>query len=55
MNLAAEGALRFGGMVPEIAARADVETLDHLIAKALADAGVGFDKIEASRRQPGPA
>ena len=29
----------FGGVVPEIAARAHVEALDRIIAKAMADAG----------------
>jgi N6-L-threonylcarbamoyladenine synthase len=44
----------FGGVVPEIAARAHVETLDVVIAKALADAKVGVDKIDAIAAAAGP-
>src|SRR3954467_15243095 len=36
----------FGGVVPEIAARAHVEALDHVIAKAMADAQVGFERLD---------
>ena len=36
----------FGGVVPEIAARAHVEALDMVIATALAEAGVGFAAID---------
>ena len=31
----------YGGVVPEIAARAHVETIDSIVAEALATAGVG--------------
>ena len=41
----------FGGVVPEIAARAHVEALDRVIAKAMADAGASFD--EHRRRRGG--
>jgi N6-L-threonylcarbamoyladenine synthase len=44
----------FGGVVPEIAARAHVETLDHVIAKALADAGTGLDQMEGIAVAAGP-
>ena len=44
----------FGGVVPEIAARAHVEALDRVIAKAMADAGTDFRRAStASRRRPG--
>ncbi len=32
----------YGGVVPEIAARAHVEKIDHAIARAMKDAGIGF-------------
>ncbi len=38
---------KYGGVVPEIASRAHLETLDQVIAKALADAGVSLDEIDA--------
>jgi N6-L-threonylcarbamoyladenine synthase len=44
----------FGGVVPEIAARAHVEALDHVIAKALADAGTGLDQMEGIAAAAGP-
>src|SRR2546430_15812577 len=37
----------FGGVVPEIAARAHVEALDLVVAKAMADAGVSFAGLDA--------
>jgi N6-L-threonylcarbamoyladenine synthase len=44
----------FGGVVPEIAARAHVETLDHVVAKALADAGTDLDQMEGIAAAAGP-
>ena len=44
----------FGGVVPEIAARAHVEALDHVIAKAMADAGRTFDAIDGVAAAAGP-
>jgi N6-L-threonylcarbamoyladenine synthase len=44
----------FGGVVPEIAARAHVATLDQIIAKAMADAGVGFASLDAVAAAAGP-
>ena len=38
---------RFGGVVPEIASRAHLESIDTVVAKALADAGVNPDQIAA--------
>jgi N6-L-threonylcarbamoyladenine synthase len=44
----------FGGVVPEIAARAHVETLDHVIAKAMADAQVRFAALDGIAAAAGP-
>ncbi len=44
----------YGGVVPEIAARAHVELLDAAIRQALAEAGLGFDAIDAVAATAGP-
>ena len=44
----------YGGVVPEIAARAHVELLDAAILQALAEAGLGFDAIDAVAATAGP-
>ena len=44
----------FGGVVPEIAARSHVERLDRLVAGAMADAGLGWDGIDAIAATAGP-
>ena len=44
----------FGGVVPEIAARAHVEKLDVSVIKALADANLSMDKIDAIAVTAGP-
>ncbi len=44
----------YGGVVPEIAARAHVETLDGLIAQALEEAGCGFDDLDGIAATAGP-
>lgn len=44
----------YGGVVPEIAARAHVEALDGIIARALADAGVSLNEIDAVAATAGP-
>jgi N6-L-threonylcarbamoyladenine synthase len=44
----------FGGVVPEIAARAHVEALDRVIGKAMADAGVTFQNIDGIAASAGP-
>jgi len=44
----------FGGVVPEIAARAHVEVLDHIIANAMADAGCNFREIAGVAAAAGP-
>ena len=41
----------FGGVVPEIAARAHVEVLDALIGKAMKEAGGSFDDNRRRRRR----
>ena len=44
----------FGGVVPEIAARAHVEALDQVIAKAMADAQARFDRLDGIAAAAGP-
>jgi N6-L-threonylcarbamoyladenine synthase len=44
----------FGGVVPEIAARAHVEALDHVIAKAIAEADCSLDKLAGIAAAAGP-
>ncbi|OJV31065.1 tRNA (adenosine(37)-N6)-threonylcarbamoyltransferase complex transferase subunit TsaD [Sphingomonas sp. 67-36] len=44
----------YGGVVPEIAARAHVEALEPLIEAALADAGVSLDQVDAIAATAGP-
>ena len=44
----------FGGVVPEIAARAHVDALDLIIAKAMADAGKSFADLDAVAAAAGP-
>ncbi|HEY5070917.1 MAG TPA: tRNA (adenosine(37)-N6)-threonylcarbamoyltransferase complex transferase subunit TsaD [Caulobacteraceae bacterium] len=44
----------FGGVVPEIAARAHVETIDAVVARALAEAGVPVETLDAIAATAGP-
>src|SRR5881398_1690484 len=44
----------FGGVVPEIAARAHVEALDLIVAKAMAEAGLSFDRLDGIAAAAGP-
>jgi N6-L-threonylcarbamoyladenine synthase len=44
----------FGGVVPEIAARAHVEILDRLIARVMAAAGLGFGDLAGVAASAGP-
>jgi tRNA N6-adenosine threonylcarbamoyltransferase len=44
----------FGGVVPEIAARAHIETLDHVIGKAMEEAKQTFDTIDGVAAAAGP-
>jgi N6-L-threonylcarbamoyladenine synthase len=45
---------RYGGVVPEVAARAHVEALNPLMERALTDAGVGFGDLEGVAVTAGP-
>jgi N6-L-threonylcarbamoyladenine synthase len=45
---------RFGGVVPEIAARAHVECLDEIIAEALRASGIGLPRLDAVAVTAGP-
>jgi N6-L-threonylcarbamoyladenine synthase len=44
----------FGGVVPEIAARAHVEVLDHVIAKAMHEAKASFRNVDGIAAAAGP-
>ena len=45
---------RFGGVVPEVAARAHVESLNPLLEQALREAGVGFGSLDGVAVTNGP-
>jgi N6-L-threonylcarbamoyladenine synthase len=45
---------RFGGVVPEIAARAHVDALDGIVAGAIKEAGIGFGQLSAVAAAAGP-
>ncbi|MBO0346581.1 tRNA (adenosine(37)-N6)-threonylcarbamoyltransferase complex transferase subunit TsaD [Roseibium sp. CAU 1637] len=44
----------FGGVVPEIAARAHIEVLDKIVQQAMDEAGCSFDDIDAVAATAGP-
>src|SRR5260370_17415366 len=44
----------YGGVVPEIAARAHIDHLDPLISRALAEAGVTFREVDGVAAAAGP-
>jgi len=44
----------YGGVVPEIAARAHVDLLDAAVRQAFADAGLGFDAVDGVAAAAGP-
>jgi N6-L-threonylcarbamoyladenine synthase len=44
----------YGGVVPEIAARAHIDSLDKLIRRALDEAGCGIDDLDAIAAAAGP-
>src|ERR1700736_3034728 len=44
----------FGGVVPEIAARAHVDRLDGIVAQAMKESGVGFAQLAAVAAAAGP-
>src|SRR5882757_261191 len=45
---------RFGGVVPEIAARSHLERIDGLLADALAEAGLGLEDLDGVAATGGP-
>jgi N6-L-threonylcarbamoyladenine synthase len=45
---------RFGGVVPEIAARAHVDVLDGIVDAAMKEAGIGFAQLSAVAAAAGP-
>src|SRR5258708_10417316 len=45
---------RFGGVVPEIAARAHVDLLDGIVDSAMKEAGTGFAQLSAVGAPAGP-
>jgi N6-L-threonylcarbamoyladenine synthase len=45
---------RFGGVVPEVASRAHVESINPLMASALTEAGIWFDGVDAVAVTVGP-
>ena len=44
----------YGGVVPEVAARAHVEIIDDIIAQAMAQAGLGFGELDGVAATAGP-
>jgi N6-L-threonylcarbamoyladenine synthase len=44
----------YGGVVPEIAARAHVEYLDEIVRRAMADSNLGFESLDAVAVTAGP-
>jgi len=44
----------FGGVVPEIAARAHMQKIDHIIAQAIKDAGCDYTDLSAIAATSGP-
>jgi N6-L-threonylcarbamoyladenine synthase len=44
----------FGGVVPEIAARAHVDLLDGIVGRAMSEAGIGFAQLDAVAAAAGP-
>ena len=44
----------YGGVVPEIAARAHVEVIDHIIRRAMTESGIGFDALDGVAATAGP-
>ncbi|MFM7337380.1 MAG: tRNA (adenosine(37)-N6)-threonylcarbamoyltransferase complex transferase subunit TsaD, partial [Actinomycetota bacterium] len=45
---------RFGGVVPEIASRAHLESITPVIDEALTKSGLGFDRVDAVAATVGP-
>lgn len=49
-----EDHLPYGGVVPEIAARAHLDHLDGLVEKTMREAGIGYDDLDAIAATAGP-
>tara|TARA_B100001059_G_scaffold123141_1_gene123038 strand:+ start:243 stop:1316 length:1074 start_codon:yes stop_codon:yes gene_type:complete len=45
---------KFGGIVPELAARSHIEKIDHIVLKAINDSGRKIDEIDAVASTAGP-
>ena len=45
---------KFGGVVPELAARSHIENIDFIISKALKDAKINFELIDGGAAPAGP-
>lgn len=45
---------QFGGVVPEVAARAHMNILDHLVSQALQEAKIGFEQLDGIAVAGGP-
>ena len=50
----AEAHRPYGGIVPEIAARAHLEHIDRLVAEAMTEAGLRFDQLDGVAATGGP-
>src|SRR3954451_13764337 len=44
----------FGGVVPEIAARAHIEVLDQIVERAIADGGITVERLDGIAAAAGP-
>jgi N6-L-threonylcarbamoyladenine synthase len=49
-----EDHLPYGGVVPELAARAHLDHLDGLVAKTMAEAGISYDELDGIAATAGP-
>jgi N6-L-threonylcarbamoyladenine synthase len=45
---------KYGGVFPEVASRAHVEAISTVVDQAMADAGIGYDKLDAIAVTKGP-
>ena len=45
---------KYGGVVPEVAARAHLESVSHVLERALSEAGISIDKVDAIAVANGP-
>ncbi|NQU57885.1 MAG: tRNA (adenosine(37)-N6)-threonylcarbamoyltransferase complex transferase subunit TsaD, partial [Rhodospirillales bacterium] len=44
----------YGGVVPEVAARAHLQHIDRLVDKTMSEAGIRFDQLDAVAATGGP-